>query len=79
MGENGYGNWNGNGNGTVKVDVLKTIGGMLLAGLVSYFATTYGLQERISVMEVKLGFVQNALNELKGEVQALRHGRPVTP
>ena len=55
----------------VKVEMVKFIVGMLLAGAASYFATTYGLQERIKVLEVRLDYAQTSAMEARSEVRAL--------
>jgi hypothetical protein len=44
--------------GGVKIDTIRWVGGMLLAGAVSYFATTYGLQERIALLEQRVVYMQ---------------------
>jgi hypothetical protein len=47
-----------------KAETIRWVVGMVLVALVSYFATTYGLQERISVMEAKIQ-AATALQDLK--------------
>lgn len=56
---------------SVKVDVMRQIVGMLLAGLVAYFATVYGLQERIRVLEVRLEYANNESDKARVEVRML--------
>jgi len=56
---------------TVKAEMVKYMVGMLLAGAASYFATTYGLQERIKVLEVRLDYAQQSAMESRSEVRAL--------
>ena len=56
---------------TIKVELMRQIFGMLLAGLVAYFATVYGLQERIRVLEVRLDYANNSAQEARQEVRTL--------
>lgn len=56
---------------TVKVEMMRQVVGMLLAGLVAYFATVYGLQERIRVLEVRLDYAQSQAQEARAEVRTL--------
>lgn len=61
---------NGNG-GTVKIGTVKWIGSMLLAALVSYFGTTFGMQARIDSLEKANAQQPGQLSALTNEVQAL--------
>jgi uncharacterized small protein (DUF1192 family) len=60
--------------GGVSMDTIKFIVGMVLAALVSYFSTTYGLQARIDVLEARLKASEinlQAVQSLTGQVAEL--------
>jgi hypothetical protein len=60
------------GGGGIKLETVKFIGGMLLAALVSYFGTTYGMQERMSLLEQRMGYLQQTIDEMRVELKAMR-------
>ena len=58
----------------VKIGTVKWVGSMVLAALVSYFGTTFGMQARIDVLEsrVRLADASPAkLDALTNEVSVL--------
>jgi hypothetical protein len=56
---------------TIKLEVVKYLGGMLLAGLVSYYATLYGLREEVAVLKVRIEYLTKQTDAQTKAIEAL--------
>lgn len=56
-------------------EVVKWASGPLMAGVVSYFATVYGLRERLKVLETQVEFLREQVRELRVQIRDLELSR----
>jgi hypothetical protein len=56
---------------TLKWETAKYLGGMLLAGLVSYYATMYGLREEVAILKVRIEYLSKAVDSQSATINRL--------
>ena len=64
---------------TLKWETAKYLGGMLLAGLVSYYATLYGLREEVAVLKVRIEYLSKAVDNLTIAIHAHTQAHKAQP